>query len=608
VAVAVGAAAAGALLAAARTSASGPSRTGLANVAAEIDARLREAAAEARSRAQTLADLPRLALAVATDAATVRDLTAEELAFRPRPNETIEIGQVPRAGGEPRSLLRLPATSEVSIPLATPGIHLAVDGKALRVAAVARVEPRERADELYGVVAVSRPVDLVPQAALAELGSGVRLETEAGAVSIGGELPQDRETIAVALASESSRGARLVGPAPAPDRWNASLLALAAALAVLGLIVAAFLWRRGSTPATAGPTSVTAVLRQPSQPLPPLAQFGGGARPDLPESFRIGRYSVIRRLGSGGMADVYLARAQGEAGFERLVALKVIQDEMVSNPKFVSHFLDEARLASQLSHPNIIAITDLGLADDKYVIAMEYVDGADLERLMHSVVRRKAQIPIGVALAVARRICDGLHHAHTAVDASGEPLHLVHRDVKTANVFVSRAGAVKIGDFGIAKIAGPARQVRTEIGEVKGTAAYMAPEQRVGEDVDRRADVYAVGAICYELLTGRVINLDFAMLAHLGREGWPHLPAASSVRPELPPELDSIVFCAMAFDREQRFATCEALEHAMARVVEVHRLWVDDKTIARWIADELALLPEANAAVGEAAGSKPARG
>jgi serine/threonine-protein kinase len=164
----------------------------------------------------------------------------------------------------------------------------------------------------------------------------------------------------------------------------------------------------------------------------------------------------------------------------------------------------------------------------------------------------------------------------------------VHRDVKAANVFVARNGAVKVGDFGIAKIASATRTAKTEIGEVKGTAAYMAPEQRVGEDVDARADVYAVGAICYELLTGREINLDLAMLAHLGREGWPHLAPPSQVRPGLPPELDALVFRAMAFERGDRFASCEELDEALADVVSRHDLHATEKVIARWIAEELA--------------------
>jgi serine/threonine-protein kinase len=365
--------------------------------------------------------------------------------------------------------------------------------------------------------------------------------------------------------------------------WRRDRLGIAGALAALGLIGAALVWWR-SRPA----------VRLPA--VSPISEIVMPRRADRPSGIRVGRYIVLKRLGSGGMADVYLARAEGEAGFERLVALKVMLDEFSRNPKFVSHFLDEARLAPRLVHPNIVAVTDLGQEGDSYIIAMEYVDGADLARLVQSVAARSAEIPAGVALAIVRRVCDGLHFAHTAVDSDGDPLHLVHRDVKSANVFVARNGSVKVGDFGIAKIAGASRTAKTEIGEVKGTAAYMAPEHRTGQDVDARADVYAVGAICYELLTGRTINLDLAMLAHLGREGWPHLAPPSSVRRDLPAELDAVVFRAMAFEREDRFPSCEALEQAVAEIADRHGLAAGDKVIARWIAAELELLPDAEQA------------
>jgi hypothetical protein len=590
--IAIGAAAAGALLATARVPAGGPTRAQVDLVVAEVDASLREAAAAARSRAQTLAELPRLSVAVVTDAATVRNLTDEELAFRPRPNETIEIGQVPREGGSAISLLRIPADSKLALPLERPGVYLVVDGAAARVAAVVHVQSTARdvlAEQRLGAVAVSQLPDMGPVMPLLVPLGGARLETARGSLAVGRPLP-DGETIAVPL-SGAGQGARLVVPAPRPAGWKAVQVGGAIAIALGALVAAALLLRRGRR-----------IARIPGE-LPPVVDFGAGARTQLPEQLRIGRYTVLRRLGSGGMADVYLARAEGEAGFERLVALKVIQDAMVANPKFVSHFLDEARLASQLNHPNIVAITDLGKADDKYVIAMEFIDGSDLERLIHAAAARGAEIPVRVGLGIARRICDGLHHAHTAVDARGEPLHLVHRDVKSANVFVSKEGEVKVGDFGIARIAGDMRLARTEIGEVKGTPAYMAPEHRIGQDVDRRADLYAVGAICYELLTGRVINLDLAMLAHLGREGWPHLQPPSAVRPELPPELDGVVLRAMQFAREDRYASCEELELALAEVVDRHGLAVTDKAIAQWVREDLALRPaRAATASGQPAG------
>ena len=569
----------------AQVPAGGPSPAAIDAVAQELDARLRETAATASSRAQTLADLPRLGVAVATDVATVRDLTDEELAFRPQPGETIEIAQRPLAGGAPVSLLRIPQGSPVAAPLARPGVQLMDGGGgALRVAAVVELRPRERADEIVGVVAVSRVLDMKGVTSLlAPVGGGVVLETAAGQIAIGRPVDRSAGTREVPIGRGQST-ARLVAPAPVPGGWATDRLAIAGAVAGLGLIAAVILWLRGRRRGGQLPavSPITAIV-------PPR-------RSDRESGVRVGRYVVLRRLGSGGMADVYLARAEGEAGFERLVALKVMLDEFARNPKFVSHFLDEARLAPRLVHPNIVAVTDLGKEGDSYVIAMEYVDGADLARLVQGVAARGAQIPAEVALAIVRRVCDGLHFAHTAVDSDGHPLHLVHRDVKSANVFVARNGSVKVGDFGIAKIAGATRTAKTEIGEVKGTAAYMAPEHRTGQDVDARADVYAVGAIAYELLTGRTINLDLAMLAHLGRDGWPHLAPPSSVRPELPPELDAVVFRAMAFERDDRHASCEALEQAIADIAGRHGLTASDKLIARWLAAELELLPDAEQA------------
>ena len=582
-----GLAAAALLAKGARVPAGGPSPAAIDAVAQELDARLRETAASASSRAQTLADLPRLGVAVATDAATVRDLTDEELAFRPQPGETIEIAQRPVAGGAPTSLLRIPDGSPVVAPLATPGVHL-LDGNggALRVAAVVELRPRERADEIVGVVAVSRILDMKGVTSLlAPVGGGVVLETAAGPIAIGRPVDRSAGTSEVPIGrGQRHPNARLIAPAPVPGGWAPDRLAMAGAVAGLGLVAAVIFFLRGRRRGGGLPSvsPITAIV-------PPR-------RADRESGVRVGRYIVLRRLGSGGMADVYLARAEGEAGFERLVALKVMLDEFARSQKFVSHFLDEARLAPRLVHPNIVAVTDLGKEGDSYIIAMEYVDGADLARLVQSVAARGVQIPAGVALAIVRRVCDGLHFAHTAVDGDGHPLDLVHRDVKSANVFVARNGSVKVGDFGIAKIAGAGRTAKTEIGEVKGTAAYMAPEQRTGQDVDARADVYAVGAICYELLTGRTINLDLAMLAHLGREGWPHLAPPSSVRAELPTELDALVFRAMAFERDDRFASCEALEQAVAEVADRHGLTANDKLIARWLAGELELLPDAEEA------------
>jgi serine/threonine protein kinase len=302
----------------------------------------------------------------------------------------------------------------------------------------------------------------------------------------------------------------------------------------------------------------------------------------------VGRWEIIKRLGSGGMADVYLARARGDAGFEKTVAVKVMHPHLARNSRAVDHFLDEARLAARITHPNVVAIQDLGKIGNDYVIVMEYVDGVDLERLLASARTAQRQVPIDVGLGILCRICDGLNAAHKALAPDGTPLNIVHRDVKSANVLVSRQGGVKVVDFGIAKAAQQGHM--TMAGETKGTPSMMAPEQRVGEQVDVRADVYSVAAVGYEILTGHGVNLDLAALAHLGIDNWPHLPPPSSLRAQLPAELDGVLMKAMSYDRERRPADCAVLEATLEGIMKQYGLTASDKDIARWVTAEVAQL------------------
>ena len=286
------------------------------------------------------------------------------------------------------------------------------------------------------------------------------------------------------------------------------------------------------------------------------------------------------------MAEVYLAKSTGEAGFEKRIALKMLNKQSAADPAAVEHFLDEARLAANLTHPNVVQISDLGKAGDAYYIAMEFVDGADLSNLLADCRARGERVPPAVALNLVRQICAGLHAAHTAHTVDGKPLGIVHRDVKSGNVFVARNGVVKIGDFGIARAQERVR--RTEVGMVKGTAEYMAPEQRVGNDVDARADQYSVGAIAYEILSGELINLDLARLAHLGTRGWPHLTPLSQLHPDLPATLNDAVFQALAYSPADRFASCELFADVLADLAQKHGLAVADKAVAKWVGEKLA--------------------
>ncbi len=552
-------------------------------VAAEIEGRLRETAAAAKARATTLAELPRLAAAVATDAATVKDLTGEELAFRPKKGETITIGQVPKVG-TPVVLLTLPEGAPPIAALGKFGARFAVDGERVTVIDNEQVIPKTDADKLSGALAVQWPVDLAAlQQRVDGLGVSASLSIDGTIIKLAkreGLATDQKETVKLELPGAPElivTGPVEAGP-PGPLNWAG------AGLALLGLLVAA-LFPKKAPPAPALPVPAIAAAGATSSgaassggPTPSRTDTGGSAGQGT-----IGRYDIVKKLGSGGMAEVYLARAQGEAGFEKLFALKVLHRNLAAETMVVEHFLDEARLASRLSHPNIVQITDLGKAGDEYFIAMEYIDGSDLEKLLFACDERGEHVPLKVALFLIRKICDGLQAAHTAAGADGEPLNLVHRDIKSANIFVSRQGAVKVGDFGIAKVHTATAAKRTEVGMVKGTVAYMAPEQRAGKPIDRRADLYAVGAIAYELITGQEINLDLAVLAERGRQGWPHLTPPSQVRPELPPELDAIIWKALAYEASDRYDDCAALEEALEQVATRHGQIASEKVLAQWV-------------------------
>ena len=563
-------------------------RTSPEAIAQDVESKLRELAAGVHSRATTLADLPRLQAAVATDKATVRDLTQDELAFRPKKGERITIGQVPKRGA-PQVLLTLPEGAAAYAPLDQFGAHFGTDGQILFVVENVAITPTARAEELLGAMAILWAIDRPTLGASID-GFGVSAQLLLDGKSFGlgtrAAAPGDgQKRLRLALSGKVPVELVVMGPVNAPPlgpwQWGALGLLVASALGALG-------WPREQTTSLVAPNALRSSIEFVAEANAPRSS---------PQESQFGRYDLVRKLGSGGMAEVYLARARGEAGFEKFVALKVLHKAMAAEPMIVEHFLDEARLASRLSHPNIVQITDLGKAGDEYFIAMEYVDGPDLERLLLLCRARGEQVPLRVALFALRKICDGLHAAHLALGADGVPLGLVHRDVKSSNVFVSREGAVKVGDFGIAKVHAEGAARRTAAGIVKGTAAYMAPEQRSGQTIDCRADLYAVGAIAYELLTGQQINLDLAVLAARGRDGWPHLALPSSVRHELPADLDAILWKALAYEPADRYSSCSELEEAFDAVATATGQVASEKALAQWVDELLKQSAETQASV-----------
>ncbi len=276
---------------------------------------------------------------------------------------------------------------------------------------------------------------------------------------------------------------------------------------------------------------------------------------------RLGRYEIVRRLATGGMAEIYLARMSGPSGFAKHVVLKRILPSYARDAEFVRMFHNEARYAATLDHPNIAQVYDLGEQHGLHYFTMEYLHGEDCRELIRIASNRRQPIPLEHALAIVIGAAAGCHHAHDMLGEDGRPLGLVHRDISPSNVVVTYAGAVKIVDFGIAKATNV--EAVTAVGATKGKLSYMAPEQGKSQPVDRRADVYALGVLLYELTTLRRAFLgesEAQILWHVISGEWP-LP--STVTPAYPPALEAIVERAMKLEREDRYATARELQQAL---------------------------------------------
>src|SRR6201996_1961668 len=240
----------------------------------------------------------------------------------------------------------------------------------------------------------------------------------------------------------------------------------------------------------------------PSSMGPAASQSGTRNKDDKqPGTFFLGRYRVVDEIGVGGMASVHLARMDGPGGFQKWVAIKKIHPHLVEDESFVQMFLDEARVAARISHPNVATVFDLGKHDETYWIAMEYLHGEPLREVMRRTEELAAPMPPEIGCRVIADAAEGLHAAHELLGKNGEKLGLVHRDVTPHNLFVTYEGTTKVVDFGIAKFS--SRMSSTRAGTLKGKLAYMSPEQVHGEQIDRRTDLFALGVVLWELTTGQ---------------------------------------------------------------------------------------------------------
>ena len=278
----------------------------------------------------------------------------------------------------------------------------------------------------------------------------------------------------------------------------------------------------------------------------------------------VGRYAIYGEVASGGMATVHFGRLVGQVGFSRTVAIKRLHPQFAKDPDFVSMFVDEARLAARIQHPNVVPTLDIVAVDDELFLVMEYVQGEALSKLIRAARRMNKPVPLRIAMSIMAGALHGLHAAHEAKSERGRPLGIVHRDVSPQNVLVGTDGVARVLDFGVAKAA--MRVSTTRDGQMKGKISYMAPEQMRGKGVDRRTDVFAAGIVLWEALTGRRLfdgNDPGEVLTKLLEA---NVPPPTSIEPSLPAEVDDLVLPALRREPESRYATARDFAIALEKV------------------------------------------
>jgi serine/threonine-protein kinase len=302
-----------------------------------------------------------------------------------------------------------------------------------------------------------------------------------------------------------------------------------------------------------------------------------------------GKYLLLDRIAVGGMAEIFLARQMGPEGFEKTVVLKRIRPHLGDKKSFVRMFLNEAKLAAQLNHPNIIHIHDLGKVGDSYFIAMEYLFGRDMRRVIPKAEQQGIAFPIVYACKIASQVLEGLYYAHEKSDLQGQPLGIVHRDVTPENIFVSFDGGVKVLDFGIAKAANQVEMTRA--GEIKGKLSYMSPEQCMGKPLDRRSDIFSLGVVLYEWVTGFKLftgESDVAVLKSI-TDGKIYRP--SYFKHDVPEAVETILMRALEKDPDARYQTSWEMQYDLDRFLANNEFTPSNQHLATFMkqlfADEI---------------------
>ncbi|MGH9316752.1 MAG: protein kinase domain-containing protein [Thermoanaerobaculia bacterium] len=354
-----------------------------------------------------------------------------------------------------------------------------------------------------------------------------------------------------------------------------------------------------------GPAAVA-----PPKPAPAPASVSASG-PD-----RFGQYEILERIAAGGMAELYKARRSGVEGFQKIVAIKKILPHLADNEEFITMFADEAKLAAQLNHPNIVHIFDLGKIEaGGYFIAMEFVEGRELQAILQSAREFGTPLAAPLAVHIASKVASALDYAHRRRDADGRDLNVVHRDVSPPNILISYEGDIKLCDFGIAKAASKASQ--TQSGALKGKVQYMSPEQAWGWPIDSRSDLFSLGAVLFEMLTEQKLFRGDTDLGVLEKVRAAQVVAPSTVNPEVPKSLDAIVLKALARDAQDRYASAadmlrdlEAVLYAYTPApgsadlaIYLHRLQAEETA-----AQEARVREAANAAVREPEKKRKSKG
>lgn len=307
------------------------------------------------------------------------------------------------------------------------------------------------------------------------------------------------------------------------------------------------------------------------------------------------QYRPLFKLDSGGMAEVYVAEAEAMAGFTRRVAIKRILPGLLKDEKFVRMFLDEARLSLNLNHANIVSVFDIGKSDNTYFIVMEYVEGTNLKSLLEHFSSHGRRLPVALTVWLLIEVLKGLDYAHNLRDEqSGDPVGIVHRDISPPNILISWNGEVKLTDFGLAKATTQVES--TDPGVVKGKFSYLSPEAAQGHDVDLRTDIFAVGILGFEMLTGRRLFLGKTDFETVEKIRAAQVPPISELNEEVPEDLEKILRKALAKDPDERYITSSAFADDLVGVLFSHRLRVSDRDLKQVLAEYRATRKEQSGA------------